>query len=359
MRVLVFGAGAVGCFIGGHLALAHHDVTFLGRDWLKDAIDENGLVIQAADGTAKRVDSVTIITALDDVKAYDFILFSMKSYDTVRAIQQLVQHLMPPLEAGYFVDVPPPPPIVCFQNGVGNEASLESAFGADYVIAATLTSPVSMAEAGVVVEEKARGIAIAKDNPASKAIINAFDGTELEMMEIDSSASLKWSKLITNMVGNTIPAITDMPPDKVYSNRALFELERDAVLETVAILELADIEIVDLPGIPVRRLIQAFQSLPTLISQFILKSKIGKGRGDKLPSLQLALGNQKPVTEVEWLNGAVVKLADDLNRYTPVNHVLALVLADIAIGRVPWDAYRGNPDLLLTAVRSANRHPLQ
>lgn len=359
MRILIYGAGAVGCFLGGHLALAQHEVTLLGRTWLKDAIDSRGLSIKLASGQTRRVSTIQVITKPQEIESFDLILFSMKANDTVRAIQELIEYLTRDSEMGVFGEIPPPPPIVCFQNGVGNEESLRSAFGPDAVAAASVATPVSMPEPAIVLEEKQRGVAIAEDSVNSQTVIDAFHKTDLVLQPVASSTSLKWSKLLTNMVGNSVSAIVDRTPDQVYSDPALFDIERRAFLEALGVLRLAQIDLVNLPGLPVKLLATAFELLPKAISKPVLTQQIGKGRGDKLPSLQLDLRNQKTVTEVEWLNGAVVKLADDMNRYAPVNHVLALTLADIASGRVPWQIYQQNPDLLVTAIRSATRKPLQ
>ncbi len=359
MRILIYGTGAVGSYLGAHLALAQHDVTLLGRKWLTDTVRDNGLRLQSASGSHVTINNTKVITEVTDVKDYDFIIFSMKSYDTVTAIHEIIQVITPPVENGFLAKIPPPPPIVCFQNGVGNEQSLSSAFGAQHIIAATLTTPVSMPEPGLIVEEKSRGIALSTQQTASKMIIDTFKQTSLVVETVNNDASLKWSKLLTNMVGNSISAILDMSPAEVYRTPQLYSIERKSITEALSVLRLAEIDLVDLPGIPVKLLATAFERLPTFLSRPLLASRIAKGRGDKLPSLRLALRNQNKATEVEWINGAVVKLADDMDRYAPVNHVLALTLADIAAGRIPWEVYRHNPELLKTAVRSAVGERLQ
>ena len=122
---------------------------------------------------------------------FDLIAFTKKAYDTVPAIFELQ------------AQAPDPPPIICFQNGVGNEESLASAFGPDKVVSATLTTPVSIPEPGVIFEEKARGIAVALDSPAGQAIRPHFATLALTVQFADNGPALKWSLAIHHCVSRS------------------------------------------------------------------------------------------------------------------------------------------------------------
>lgn len=348
MRILIYGAGAVGCYLGGHLALAGHTVTLLGREPLKAAIEDSGLILHQADGSTSIVDSITAetdpATALRGL-AYDWIAFTMQAYDTVPAIFELQ------------AVEPSPPPIVCFQNGIGNEESLRSAFGPDAVVAATLTSPVSMPTPGVVVEEKARGIGLASDSPAAAQVEAALRGADLPAKMVSRSDVLKWSKLLLNMVGNATAAILDMPPGEIFASPLLFGIEWAALREALYIMDLSDIPVINLPGAAARTLSLAIRFVPQPLLRPLLRQRVETGRGDKLPSLLKALRAGQRRTEVTWLNGAVVQAADQLKRLAPINHALALTVADIAARRVDWDVYRRNPEALLTIIRAAQGLP--
>jgi len=363
MHIVVYGAGAVGCFLGIHLKEAGHDVTLVGRDWLKNLVNADQLIFQDASGRRRKVAGLHAVTKLDTLfltesKDIDLLIFSMKAYDTVSSIFELQRCLAPPEGSSWDTPATPPPPIVCFQNGVGNEDSLVSAFGADLVGASTLTAAVSF-EDGVIIEEKSRGIAISDDTGAGRLAITAFQESALVVESIDNSQSLKWSKLITNIMGNASCAILDMRPEEVYGSPELFAIEKAAVSEALQIMELSGIDLVDLPGLPVKLLARAIKTLPNVILRPLLKSRVTGGRGEKPPSLLLGLHQNKKKSEVEWLNGAVVKYADSIDRYVPVNHTLALVLYDITVDRVPWDMFRQSPEMLVTAVRASKNLALE
>jgi 2-dehydropantoate 2-reductase len=342
MRILIYGAGAVGCYLGWHLASGGNTVTLLGREPIVDAIRKNGLFLQTHQG-GRRLDT---LNALSDPnlalsQEYDWIAFTMKAYATVSAIYELQTYL------------PDPPPIVCFQNGVGNEESLRSAFGADRVVAATMTTPVSMPQPGVVMEERPRGIAIALDVPPASMVEAAFQTTKLVVRRVDNTPVLKWSKLLLNMLGNATSAILDMLPGEIFKSPSLFKVEWDALKEAVTMMRLQGLEPVNLPGVPARLLAHASDWIHPAVLRPLLQRQIASGRGHKAPSLLAALRAGAHQTEVAWLNGAVVQAADRLKRLAPVNHALALIVSDIASGRTPWDMYRRRPEMLLTAVRAA------
>jgi 2-dehydropantoate 2-reductase len=343
MRILIYGAGAVGCYLGGHLALAGHEVTLLGRQPLAQAVAKDGLSLQLLTGP-HHVPRIRVCTNLADAlkpPAFDWIAFSMKAYDTVSAIHDLQA------EGG------PVPPIACFQNGVGNEESLRAAFGPDNVVAATITTPVSTPQAGLVIEEKRRGVTIAADSPAYPMVLASLGSTVLSVSVVPQSTSLKWSKLLLNMLANAIPAILDISSEAVYRDRRLFGLEMSALREAIAMVRLLGIPLVNLPGVPARLLATLTRSLPNFALQPVLRQRVASGRGDKLPSLLAALRAGNKHTEVAWLNGAVAQAARAMDRLAPINHALALTVSDIVSGREPWDSYRHNPDRLFSSIAVA------
>jgi len=343
MRILIYGAGAVGCYLGGHLALAGHSVTLLGREQLKSAVEASGLTLQFADGAARKIHDVVVATKPEKAFAgegFDWIAFTMRAYDTVPAIFELQ------------AVTPTPPPIVSFQNGIGSEESLRSAFSEDTVVAATLTSPVSMPEPGIVVEEKARGVAVASDSGAAIQVESAFRSTRLPVTVVPHSDVLKWSKLLLNMVGNATSAILDMPPGKVFADPRLFGVEWAALREALYVMDMYNIPVVNLPGAAARTLALAVRYVPQPVLRPLLRHQVQTGRGRKLPSLLNALRAGHRRTEVAWLNGAIVQAADRMKRLAPINHALALTVSDIAAGRADWNTFRDQPEALLTVIRT-------
>ena len=343
MHILIYGAGAVGNYLGAHLALAGHQVTLLGRERMASSIANDGLILRQAKSD-KRISTIRAVSSLDDAlgnQSYDWIAFTMKAYDTVEAIHELQSRISSP------------PPIVSFQNGVGNEESLQSAFGKDRIVAGTVTTPVLMSGNNIVVEEKKRGVAIASDSPHSRLIECLLKDTDLKVDVIPNSADLKWSKLLLNMIANATCAILDMSPAEALKDSRVFRIEVLALQEALAMMELQKINVVNLPGTPAKLLAAALRSLPMTILRPILYRQVVGGRGDKMPSLLAGLRAGRTKTEVSWLNGAVALAATNMQRLTPINHSLALLLTDIASGRVAWSTYQRRPDVLVASIRIA------
>ncbi|RDU95274.1 2-dehydropantoate 2-reductase [Trinickia dinghuensis] len=94
MRILVVGAGAVGGYFGGRMALAGQDVTFLVREARAKALAANGLVIKSPKGDAKLSDVKTVLTSQID-GPYDLVLLSCKAYDLESAMDSFAPAVGP------------------------------------------------------------------------------------------------------------------------------------------------------------------------------------------------------------------------------------------------------------------------
>src|ERR1041385_603128 len=141
LKVLAFGAGAIGTYIGGSLILAGHQVVFVEQPKVVEELHQRGLRLdltldkrrQTKD--ALRVDpaSFVIVSTLEEALRYgpfDVALFALKSFDTQAALEGMKP----------FADKMPP--ILCLSNGVSNEPAFAAAFGKEKVIYGTVTTAI-------------------------------------------------------------------------------------------------------------------------------------------------------------------------------------------------------------------------
>ena len=344
-KVLVFGAGAIGTYFGGSLALAGHQVVFVERQNVAEELKEKGLKLDlTADKRRKTKDvsviaprSFVIVSSLEDALRYgpfDLALFALKSFDTRSALEGLKP----------FADKMPP--ILCLSNGVSNEPAIAEVLGADKVIYGTVTTAIGRRGAGSIVLEKLRGVGVAKGHPLSEKIHKAFDKAFLNTRLFEDAASMKWSKMLTNLIANPTSAILDMTATEVFADRDLYKLEIDMLKECIAVMEAQGYEVVDLPGTPVRALAFA-TTLPLWLSKPLLGRAAGAGRGAKMPSFHIDLHSGRGKSEVEYLHGAVVRAGERYNVPTPVNKVLTDTLMALTNKEIPLEEFAGKPEMLL------------
>jgi 2-dehydropantoate 2-reductase len=347
MRVVVVGAGAIGGFIGARLALAGNEVTLLGRPWLVDAVRARGLRLIEPRKECLVHRGLNVVSSIAEAAVlgpFDLALLTVKTYDVDTATRQMQES-----DLGH-------PPVLCLQNGIGSEERLSQAFGADRVIAGSLTQPVSVPEPGVVRLVKERGgFALA---PVAQGVnigpaAAVLRGGGLRVRLYRDYRAVKWSKLPLNMLGSTIPAILDMPPGEVYAHVGLLRLEIAAMRELMAVMRALGVRLVDLPGYPVRPLMWALRRLPVPLLAPLLHRLVEGGREGRVPSLQRGLAQGRTVSEVADLNGAVVRYGEHVGLPTPANRLLTETLEAIYAGRYAWSEWRRRPGRLIEAWEQA------
>ncbi len=344
MNILSFGAGAIGTYIGGSLALAGHQVVFIERPDVVDELHQRGLRLDLS-LDKRRISkerfllgssAFVAVPKLEEALEYgpfDIALFALKSYDTVTALEEILPY------TGKM------PPVLCLQNGVENETAIESILGPEKVIAGTITSAIGRQAAGDIVLEKLRGVGVAGGQPLVERLVAAFEGAHLNTRLFPCAAAMKWSKMLTNLLGNSTSAILDMTPVQVFAQPDLYRLEMVQLREALAVMAAQNLDVVDLPGTPVR-ILARLAGWPGFLRP-LAANVIGRGRGYKMPSFHIDLHSGRGKSEVGWLNGAVVRTGEKIGVATPVNKLLNETLQALTRGDIPLDAYRGQPEKLL------------
>ncbi len=345
MKVLTFGAGAIGAYIGGSLALARHPVVFLERGAKVEEFRTRGLRLDLTlDERRKTKDvflldssSFVIVPSLEDAFRYgpfDLALFALKSYDTQAALEGIKP----------FADKMPP--FLCVSNGISNEQAIAEVLGKDKVIYGTVTTAVGKRGAGDIVLERLRGVGIAKGHALSEKLNDALNNAFLNSQLFNDAASMKWSKMLTNLLANPASAILDMTADEIFANKDLYKIEIDMLKECLAVMEAQGIKVVDLPGTPVRALAFATK-LPLWLSKPLLGRAAGAGRGNKMPSFHIDLHSGRGKSEVGYLHGEVVRAGEKFNVPTPVNKMLTETLLALTRKDIPLDEFAKQPEKLL------------
>ena len=334
MKFLSFGLGAIGTYIGGSLAAAGNEVVFLDHS-VSGAT--HPLHLEFKDHVIDLSELFTAVSLEEalNARSYDVVILAVKSFDTPSVLAEIE-----PFKKDF-------PPILCLQNGVENEPLIVAAVGENKVIAGTVTSAVRRLGMGNAVVEKARGVGIESSHPLSSALVNSFNEAGLKTRAYSSRAALKWSKLLTNLQANAIPAILNWTPLEVLSNVQTYALECAAIREAVDVMQALKISVVDLPGTPVRVLVNAMTRWPQWLSRPLIARTLGAARGGKMPSLQMDLTAGRKQSEVEFLNGAVVRAAERAGLAAPVNQALTQILSGMAAGGIPPGRMQSHPEQIL------------
>jgi 2-dehydropantoate 2-reductase len=345
LRFLIIGTGAIGTYIGGSLQISGQDVVFVEQPALIQEIILNGMQLTLPNGT-HHLENIKIVPSINEALQYgpfDIAVVAVKSFDTKNLLEGLI-----PYRAAL-------PPILSLQNGVENEMILANGLGNDKVIFGTLTSAISKIGPGKVVLEKLRGVGVSATNILVPSLVPVFNSAGLNAKLYTNPAAMKWSKLVINLLANASSAILDMAPLDIYSNPELCKLEIRQIQETLEVMSALKIPVVNLPGTKVKLLSWGINNLPVLVLQPLLKKMVGSGRGRKMPSFHIDLMSKRGVSEVDYLNGAVVRFGRKAGIDTPVNLVLTETLLALTRGELDLNDFKHQPEKLLARIQSAQR----
>jgi 2-dehydropantoate 2-reductase len=352
-HVLVYGAGAVGSLVAAALAEARSPggaspaVTVVGRRPHVASIRTWGLVVESA---AERIVSKVVdsVTSLDDLAAPpDLVILTVKAYQVPESLASLAGVLARP-------DVP----VVVLENGIGGEETVAGVIGGDRTVSGAVTISVELERPGVVRRHTSGGgVALAPVGTAATIdrVAALFRGSALPVRVYPNAAQMKWSKLLLNILANAASAILDLPPAAIAGDPRLFALERAAFREAVRVMRARGLRPVALPGYPVPLLVKVMGA-PSWAGQAVLRRALGRGRGDKMPSLWHDLERGRRQNEVTVLNGAVALEGERHGIPVPVNRTLTEVLLALAEGRADRERYRHKPEALLDACRTTGAH---
>lgn len=343
MRYLVFGVGAIGTYIGGSLALAGNQVVFVERPGMAEAIQNHGLRLKRNDGE-HMVERPVVVENIKDAMtsgSFDAAVLAVKSYDTEKVLEQVAE---------YRADFPP---ILSLQNGVENETLIENKLEGGRVIRGTVTTAIGRAGMGDIVVERLRGIGIADDHAIAKGLVKDFTQAGLKARLYSNGRDMKWSKMFTNLPANAASAILNWTAAQIYAHKGVYSIEIAQLREALSVMKAGGINLVDLPGTPVRML-SLLVKMPLSISQPLLMRALGKGRGGKMPSFHIDLYSGSGKSEVGYLNGAVSRHGSDLRIAAPINLRLTELLLAITRGEIAKETYANQPEKMMSFLTRKN-----
>ena len=289
MQVAVIGAGAVGCYYGGLLLRAGHDVTFIGRPAHVDAINAHGLLLDTQ--FFRGYLPAKAATDAASLASPDLVLFCVKSADTEEAGRSLAGCLRPETS------------VLSLQNGVDNPQRLRKLTGYP-VIPAVVYVGSEMAGPGHV-RHHGGGDLVIGAAPASKVLAQTLDAAGIRTTIADDIEVTQWSKLVTNCAFNALSAVAGISYGPMLEVEGTRDVVASAVQEAVMVARASGV------------------SMPENILEQILK--IPAAMPNQMSSTAQDVARGKP-SEIDFLNGYVVRKGAELGVPTPTNRALQVMV---------------------------------
>lgn len=323
-RIVVAGAGSVGCFVGGSLALDGRDVVLLLRPRLADRIAAQGLWITDLEARGRYVTPETIGLALDPHAAFDaaeIILVTVKSGDTAAMADLIAEH------------APPEAVVVSLQNGVDKVPLLRERLPARRVVAGIVPFNVAQTNAQGTTprfhRSTAGSLTIEDGHPDLVALLSA-EG--LPVAVHPDMAGLAWSKLILNL-NNALNALSGVPLKAQLSNRAWRLLLADQMAEALAVARRAGLLLPRIEGVR-PGLIPLILRLPNPLFGLVAGRMLAiDPQATSSMAEDVAAGRR---TEVDFLQGAVARLAAANGIAAPLAEAMVAMIRECEAGHRGW-----------------------
>jgi 2-dehydropantoate 2-reductase len=341
VKIAVFGAGSIGAYVGGALLAAGAvgvDVVLIGRARMRERIAREGLTLTDLHGRNVVLRSVQIAYAEDPAALADadLVLVTVKSTDTATAAMAIQANTKPSAV------------ILSLQNGIGNADVLKSVIHDRTVLGGMVPFNVVQLPDGRL-HRGTEGELMVESSPVLGPFLDVFEAAHLPLTERDDFIEVQWGKLLLNL-NNPVNALSGIPLKAELSQLAYRRCLALLIDEALTILRAAGMHPAKVARVG-PRLLPVLLCLPDAAFKRVAAAMLRidpEARSSMWEDLQA--GRR---TEVDYLNGAVVKLAESLGRAAPANRRMIELIRHAESGEQPALSGRVMLDILRTAIRDA------
>jgi 2-dehydropantoate 2-reductase len=296
-HIAVVGAGAVGSFYGAMLARAGHRVTLIGRPAHVHAITRNGLKLDLAASSTTEIIQIEASTELSSLHIADLVLFCVKSTDSASVALQIAPHLSPNAL------------IMSLQNGVEN-SNLIAKQVANVVIPCVVYVATEIPAPGCV-KHHGRGDLVIGTMLASRLrdpqkalqeIVELFDSAQVPVQISPNVMADLWSKLMINCAFNAISGLAQIQYGKLAALEPVRSTQTALVKEVIAVAHADGIHLSE-----------------TVALQAVEQISVTMGSQKSSTAQDMA---RSKLSEIDHLNGFIVRRGQALGVATPVNQAL-------------------------------------
>jgi 2-dehydropantoate 2-reductase len=321
-RVAILGAGSVGCFIGGCWSAAGLPVRFIGRKRIADDIAAHGLTVSDYSGWRRHFESAQVdyATGPERLGEADVIALCVKSAATADAARDIAAHA----RDGALV--------ISFQNGISNVDVLEAELGERFAVVRGMV-PYNCAYIGEGRFHK--GVAgaslYAEDRPETRELAARIGLGPAALHLADDMLGIAWGKLLINL-NNAVNALSGRTLRAEISERDYRRVFAAAMREGLSILDRAGIRPAKVGAVGPRVMPFVIGSPDWLFNRAFIKSWKIDARARSSMSDDLAQGRK---TEVDYINGELVALAERVGAKAPVNRRIVELIRKAEAGAPP------------------------
>ena len=306
MKIAILGAGSLGCAIGGVLAEAGNDVWLINRnDKLVNVLNSKGLTLR--DGGIDRLVPVKAATSAQAVGAVDLVIILVKSFDTAAAMSAAMALVGPQTH------------VLSLQNGVGHEEVLAELVGRERVIGGkTYAGGTQLGLGHISIGTRGKETIIGELDGGlngevterTTQIAALFTAAGLQTTVSSNIMQTIWEKLLVNVSTGALCAITGLPYGELYAVPEVETTAIAAVSEAMAVAKASGVQLTTKD--PKQPWLKAAAGLPPEFKTSMLQS-LEKGT----------------ITEIDYINGAVVRQGEKYGIPTPVNQTLVACIKGI------------------------------
>ncbi|HEY8075458.1 MAG TPA: 2-dehydropantoate 2-reductase [Labilithrix sp.] len=305
----VIGAGAIGCYVGGRLHAGGADVVLVGRESGKRAVEEHGLTLVGIDGETAALGRVRFETDAAALADRDIVLCAVKSSATEETAERLDAVL-----AKRAI-------VVSLQNGLRAAETLRAC--ARETLASVVGFNVVSKGDGVFRQATSGKLVIeSSPDPRVTELVAALAAAGFESSAVKDIRRVQWAKLLVNL-NNAVSALSGAPTKEIVLSAGYRRILAAVIREALDVLGAARIRPANLTGLPMW-LFPLALSLPTPIVRIVARAQL-KIDPEARSSMWEDLVKRRK-TEVDDLNGEIVRLAESCGLEAPLNRrVVALV----------------------------------
>tara|TARA_B100000315_G_C14592979_1_gene596960 strand:- start:884 stop:1897 length:1014 start_codon:yes stop_codon:yes gene_type:complete len=303
MKIAVLGCGAIGSLFLGYLSGMGQKVVGVVKEYQKDALLNEGLTIESKEG------SVTVKVKADTVlrEKVDLAIFATKIND----LEEVIKANKQALEGAF---------ILTTQNGLAAENILGEYFPKEKIITGIVMFGATFYPPNKVVHNFGNKLIIgdvfSDSEEVNQEILLPLSDV-FEVVKINNIKGAKYLKLFINL-NNCLPAIIGKSMQDTYSDLELAKLAIRLNQEAYSLVDKCNIQIQSLPNYPKERL-QGFVSMPLNEAASLLSQTMANLSKEPLYGSILQSIKRERRSEIDYINGEVVKLAENNNFQAPLN----------------------------------------